>query len=84
VFVVVVVIVVVVVVIVVAVVMVVVVVVVVVVIGDNLKGRLVIVNVVSSSCLAVVCIAWPFVDINYALILLTSLGHLHTIGLDIR
>jgi len=42
--------------------------------GDTLKGRLVVVNVVASSCLAVVCIAWPFVDINFALILLTSLG----------
>jgi len=43
--------------------------------GDGLKGRLVYANVVSSSCLAVVCIAWPFVDINYALILVTSLGY---------
>ena len=46
------------------------------VLGDNLKGRLIYVNVVSSSCLAVVCIAWPFLDINFALILFTSLGRL--------
>jgi len=44
--------------------------------GDNLKGRLVYVNVVSSSCLAVVCIAWPFIDVDYILILAVSLGHL--------
>lgn len=44
--------------------------------GDNLKGRLVYANVVSSSCLAVICIVWPFVDIDYALILAISLGHL--------
>ena len=44
------------------------------VLGDNLKGRLVYANVVSSSCLAVICIAWPFVDIHYALILAISLG----------
>jgi len=30
------------------------------VLGDNLKGRLIYANVVSSSCLAVICIAWPF------------------------
>ena len=45
------------------------------VLGDNLKGRLVYANVVSSSCLAVICIAWPFVDIGYTLILTISLGY---------
>lgn len=44
--------------------------------GDYLKDRLVYVNVVSSSCLAVVCIAWPFIDVDYILILAVSLGHL--------
>lgn len=45
--------------------------------GDNLKGRLIYANVVSSSCLAVICIAWPFVDVDYALILTNSFGHWH-------
>ena len=46
------------------------------VLGDNLKGRLIYANVVSSSCLAAICVAWPFVDVNYALILAISLGEL--------
>ena len=51
------------------------------VLGDNLKGRLIYANVVSSSCLAVICIAWPFVDVDYALILTISLGYvLHFIA----
>ena len=44
--------------------------------GNNLKGRLIYANVVSSSCLAVICIAWPFVDVHYVLILVVSIGHL--------
>jgi len=45
------------------------------VLGDNLKGGLIYVNVVSSSCLAVICIVWPFVDIDYPVILAISLGY---------
>ena len=45
------------------------------VLGDNLKGRLIYANVVSSSCLSVICIAWPFVDVDYVLILTISLGY---------
>ena len=43
--------------------------------GNKLKGRLIYANVVSSSCLAVICIMWPFVDIHFLLIVAMSIGH---------
>jgi len=46
------------------------------VLSDNLKGRLINANVVSSGCLAVICIAWPFVDVDYAVILTIAIGYL--------
>jgi len=42
--------------------------------GDYLKDRLVYVNVVSSSCLAVICIIWPLIDITYVMILAVAIG----------
>ena len=42
--------------------------------GDYLKDRLVYVNIVSSSCLAVICIIWPLVDITYVMILAVAIG----------
>jgi len=43
--------------------------------GDYLKDRLVYVNIVSSSCLAVICIIWPLVDITYVMILAVAIGN---------
>jgi hypothetical protein len=48
--------------------------------GDYLKDRLVYVNVISSSCLALICIVWPFIDVTYILILVIAIG-LHEIRL---
>ena len=42
--------------------------------GDYLKGRLVYANVVSSACLALICVIWPFVDIDYFFILAVAVG----------
>jgi len=42
--------------------------------GDYLKDRLVYVNVAASGALAVICIVWPLIDVNYEMILVISLG----------
>ena len=44
--------------------------------GDYLKDRLVYVNIVSSGCLAVICIIWPLIDITYVMILAVAIGKL--------
>ena len=41
---------------------------------DYLKDRLVYVNIVSSGCLAVICIIWPLIDITYVMILAVAIG----------
>jgi len=40
----------------------------------DLKDRLVYVNIVSSGCLAVICIIWPLIDITYVMILAVAIG----------
>jgi hypothetical protein len=42
--------------------------------GGYLKDRLVYVNVISSSCLALICIVWPLIDVTYVLILAIAIG----------
>lgn len=42
--------------------------------GDYLKGSLVYVNALAAAALAVVCITWPFIDVDYSVILLISVG----------
>ena len=42
--------------------------------GDYLKGRLVYVNVIAAGALSIICIIWPFVDINYSLICVIAIG----------
>ena len=37
-------------------------------------GKLIYVNSLASGCLAVVCIAWPFIDVSYTLIVLSAMG----------
>lgn len=51
--------------------------------GDYLKDRLVYVNVVSSGCLAVICIVWPLIDITYTMILAVAIGMGGFLGLNI-
>ncbi|XP_064626333.1 monocarboxylate transporter 5-like [Lineus longissimus] len=40
--------------------------------GDRLKGKLIYANVIASCSLAVICLIWPSVDVNYALILVIA------------
>jgi len=42
--------------------------------GDYLKDRLVYVNIMSSFCLAIICIIWPLIDITYVMILAVAIG----------
>ena len=42
--------------------------------GDYLKGRLVYINVIAASALAVICIIWPYIDVSYTIICLISIG----------
>jgi hypothetical protein len=47
--------------------------------GDYLKDKLVYVNVISSSCLALICIVWPMIDVTYFLILTIAIGNFSTV-----
>ncbi|ELT90070.1 hypothetical protein CAPTEDRAFT_218721 [Capitella teleta] len=51
--------------------------------GDYLKNRLVYVNVVAAAALSIICMIWPFVDINYSLICLIALAMGGFLGLTI-
>jgi len=46
--------------------------------GDYLKDRLVYVNIISSSCLGLICIVWPLIDVTFFMILCIAIGILLT------
>ena len=47
--------------------------------GDKLKGRLVYVNCIAATALSVVCLSWPFMDVNYGVIMLMSISKYHSL-----
>ena len=42
--------------------------------GDWFKGKLVYVNVIAASCLAVICLFWPVLDVSFGVICLISMS----------
>ncbi len=47
-------------------------------VGDWFKGKLVLTNVGAAGALALICLFWPVLDVNYEVILLISLCEFHT------
>ncbi|OAF71449.1 hypothetical protein A3Q56_00768 [Intoshia linei] len=51
--------------------------------GDNLKRKLILVNIISTGALSVIFVLWPLIDVNYAVILINSMIMGGFIGLTI-